>query len=410
MNQFSDSESQDSDEGIRFKTDSIRNKQDRKILSSSKTYSRSRSRSPKNRGEDRSRRRHSERYRRERRRSSSRHSSRRRDDKPRSVHSEEFRVVSTNSEPEKRERRRSPAGDGSSPPRGTSDDSKNSQVTSRSAIGPALPPNLATKSTNSDQSTVSDRDGRSSKTSDANEEFKDGLVSPRLKEPTAIGPALPPHLSSKPTNSDQCIGPQLPPHLLKTTGESSIGPQLPPHLLRKEEPTDSSRIGPELPPHLRQQPENEESDEDVYGPLPADTVHQSKAQIALEERALLLKMDQLEPNKDKAKVREEWMLELPEVKAANFGLGPRQFRSKAGPDLSDRSSWTDTPDKKEKKGEKVDLKKDAERKEVKRRDEEQERMAKRHKKSKESLLEMHQSDMKKKKKVCEVIGFFVVFH
>jgi hypothetical protein len=47
---------------------------------------------------------------------------------------------------------------------------------------------------------------------------------------------------------------------------------------------------------------------------------------------------------------------------------------------------------------------------VKRRDEEQERMAKRHKKSKESLLEMHQSDMKKKKKVCEVIGFFVVFH
>jgi hypothetical protein len=283
-------------------------------------------------------------------------------------------------------------------------------VTSRSAIGPALPPNLATKSTNSDQSTVSDRDGRSSKTSDANEEFKDGLVSPRLKEPTAIGPALPPHLSSKPTNSDQCIGPQLPPHLLKTTGESSIGPQLPPHLLRKEELTDSSRIGPELPPHLRQQPENEESDEDVYGPLPADTMHQSKAQIALEERALLLKMDQLEPNKDKAKVREEWMLELPEVKAANFGLGPRQFRSKAGPDMSDRSSWTDTPDKKEKKGEKVDLKKDAERKEVKRRDEEQERMAKRHKKSKESLLEMHQSDMKKKKKVCEVIGFFVVFH
>jgi 4-hydroxy-L-threonine phosphate dehydrogenase PdxA len=76
-------------------------------------------------------------------------------------------------------------------------------------------------------------------------------------------------------------------------------------LLRKEEPTDSSRIGPELPPHLRQQPENEESDEDVYGPLPADTMHQSKAQIALEERALLLKMDQLEPNKDKAKVPNE---------------------------------------------------------------------------------------------------------
>jgi hypothetical protein len=41
--------------------------------------------------------------------------------------------------------------------------------------------------------------------------------------------------------------------------------------------------------------------------------------------------------------RESWMLELPPDREADFGLGPRQFRARAKPELGDRSVWTDTP-------------------------------------------------------------------
>jgi hypothetical protein len=37
------------------------------------------------------------------------------------------------------------------------------------------------------------------------------------------------------------------------------------------------------------------------------------------------------------------MLELPPDRAADFGLGPRQFRARARPESGDRSVWTDTP-------------------------------------------------------------------
>jgi len=41
--------------------------------------------------------------------------------------------------------------------------------------------------------------------------------------------------------------------------------------------------------------------------------------------------------------RENWMLELPPEQAADFGLGPRQFRVRTKPESGDRSVWTDTP-------------------------------------------------------------------
>jgi hypothetical protein len=37
------------------------------------------------------------------------------------------------------------------------------------------------------------------------------------------------------------------------------------------------------------------------------------------------------------------MLELPPERAAEFGLGPRQFRVRTKPESGDRSVWTDTP-------------------------------------------------------------------
>lgn len=43
------------------------------------------------------------------------------------------------------------------------------------------------------------------------------------------------------------------------------------------------------------------------------------------------------------------MTELPPAQAANLGLGPRKFRLRDGPDMSDRSCWTDTPVQKAKK-------------------------------------------------------------
>lgn len=44
--------------------------------------------------------------------------------------------------------------------------------------------------------------------------------------------------------------------------------------------------------------------------------------------------------------REEWMTELPPAEMNNVGLTARKFRIRAGPDMSDRSCWTDTPAKK----------------------------------------------------------------
>ena len=50
------------------------------------------------------------------------------------------------------------------------------------------------------------------------------------------------------------------------------------------------------------------------------------------------------------------MIELPPVHAVALGLGPRKFKTKEGPDMSDRSIWTDTPeDRLRKQREKVRL-------------------------------------------------------
>lgn len=100
------------------------------------------------------------------------------------------------------------------------------------------------------------------------------------------------------------------------------------------------------------------------------------------------------------------MLDLPPERAANLGLGPRQFRAKPAPEMGDRSIWTDTPADKAKKQHlppKVDDK-DLIRKElIAARDEEMEKMAKKAEsklKRKESLLESHSKKLKKEAKVC----------
>lgn len=149
------------------------------------------------------------------------------------------------------------------------------------------------------------------------------------------------------------FGPMCPPHLAnkKETDEIAVGPALPPHLLKSksEIPETSSNnykkvIGPTLPTNFESfnsetnlEPISDEEDYDIVGPLP-DGAPKNKTYYELEKRALELKLASLGGNEDDKKSgREEWMVELPQVKkVANLGLTARQFRAKAGPDMSDR--------------------------------------------------------------------------
>lgn len=103
--------------------------------------------------------------------------------------------------------------------------------------------------------------------------------------------------------------------------------------------------------------------------------------------------------------REKWMLELPPEKAANLGLGARQFRKREGPDMSNRSEWTDTPSDKQRKIQEPKTSEECNMEVLKqvaiqKRDEQMEKLAETSIKRKPySLLEMHQEKLKKQKKV-----------
>nr|CAI5845590.1 unnamed protein product [Callosobruchus analis] len=191
-----------------------------------------------------------------------------------------------------------------------------------------------------------------------------------------IGPALPPHLQKKePIQSESVSAIQAE----EKSNSLVIGPALPPDEQKKSEKKqgDSQVVGPALPPHLQKEVgkhgQDESDEDDTYGPLPPG-MSAGRAHVELEERALQLKIDQLGPKEDEEPKREEWMLELPEAKAASFGLGPRQFRAREGPDMSDRSSWTTTPkDAGKKTAEtKVDLKQESRLRHIKEKDKQQE--------------------------------------
>ncbi|XP_059049101.1 serine/threonine-protein kinase prpf4B [Achroia grisella] len=227
-------------------------------------------------------------------------------------------------------------------------------------------------------------------------------------------------ISGEKSASDVC-GPALPPHLKKQFASSSDmeGPALPPHLNKR-----SRNIGPSIPDDMRKVLESEceiikgdtSDEEEGIGPLPIGAEEKwTDAHKRLEERALDMKIKHLDGHSlqsNKVKSREQWMLELPEAKAKYLGLEARSFRSKEGPDMSDRSTWTDTPEEKARKEsgivkeEDADilLQKEAKVRQIANRDEEQETAVRKHKKKhkrEESLLDMHQKKLKKKKKKDE---------
>lgn len=146
----------------------------------------------------------------------------------------------------------------------------------------------------------------------------------------AFGPALPPHLiKDDPKINKTLIGPVLPRELLQTTESTKA--------TGTREPIDKDNV------------EEDNAPEFLYGPIPVSfdsegMAQMSAAQIELEQRALELKLAAIEGATEQttdAKVREEWMLELPAVGlkgglAALSNMKRTFHQGKERPDFSDR--------------------------------------------------------------------------
>ncbi|KAL0128347.1 hypothetical protein PUN28_003557 [Cardiocondyla obscurior] len=221
------------------------------------------------------------------------------------------------------------------------------------------------------------------------------------KDINLIGPCLPPGLNDRRsieredtmdasvTEADAVFGPALPPHLLQRQRENNsqdriIGPVPPDTLISHEEGLITSR---------------ESDDDSAIGPLPVDhpALRTSRVHEQLDLRAQRIKYEKYSEETDIGNKREEWMTELPPAQAANLGLGPRKFRLRDGPDMSDRSCWTDTPAQKARK--KIDSETKKSKESTKKHLNEFHKKEKsKSKKIEKSLLEMHQSKIAKKKK------------
>lgn len=248
-----------------------------------------------------------------------------------------------------------------------------------------------------------------------------------------FGPALPPSMLNKvperkpsvEEEQTEIIGPALPPHLIARKlqdenhsperNQPSIGPALPPAGFIPAKNTTGDSSESELSPFSEEEeePDAEEND-DLIGPMPGTST--SKAQLELEKRALEMKLRRFDEDDSKtsnATAREDWMLELPDIrKVADMGLGARQFRTREKLEIGDRSVWTDTPSDRERKKatgsgghSSRDAKRDQEREielaRIAERDKQQEEQVKRHKKKHKrdkSLLDIHQKKLKKEKK------------
>lgn len=234
-----------------------------------------------------------------------------------------------------------------------------------------------------------------------------------------IGPELPPHLlkkcedESESDSSDEGYGPQLP-------SVACRGPALSALAGNGESSDSDDSYGPALPPQFKQnrnieldgaRPRSDlvdsdsDSDGEMIGPTIAEKTDKqlSKEEVAREFEMRSNKMkDKLEGKDVKEVKRESWMLELPEEKANSFGLGPRQFSRKGLPEKGkDRSMWTDSPAEKERKlREGVGDEEVVEAPIVNLRDLEMEKVSKelKQKRGADSLMELHEKKLIKKKK------------
>lgn len=169
-----------------------------------------------------------------------------------------------------------------------------------------------------------------------NKEKPDKLVVQEKEEDSCsviVGPALPAHMKEQQQQQKQ----QRNENGASEKPESSF--VAPPIMLTKQtiiRPPSSCGVNETAKTEDPAGEDQEVDDEEVFGPLPPGTSGKTSAHIALEERALQMRIDMLGPKTDEKDRREEWMIELPSAKASGLGLTARQFRPNAGPDMSDR--------------------------------------------------------------------------
>lgn len=253
--------------------------------------------------------------------------------------------------------------------------------------GPILPPQIATDSSDNAESS---------------------------KDTHFIGPCLP-------KTDAQDISDRLERDMLdsinpdKVTQEDSasdsdiFGPALPPHLLKQKSnnETDTKIIGPTLPSTIQSFDNHElgeiqSEDEEAIGPLPANhpALESNYVHRQLEQRAQKMKNEQKDEDYGMVNQREEWMTELPPAQINSLGLTSRKFRIKAGPDMSDRSCWTDTPAKKAEKQKRKEEERlydvETSATDLSKKSDETEYWE--NKKREKSLLEIHQNKLRKKKR------------
>ncbi len=233
---------------------------------------------------------------------------------------------------------------------------------------------------------------------------------------SSYGPSLPPHLAKKRDEQEESDSEHK-----KEEQESMVGPALPPHLIKKrqqqQEQQEEEQEEPQVEDRLGPQDDDEESDDDddeVIGPMPPKPgeAASSSASADFEARARMMRDKIEEANRPKEHKRETWMLELPEENSKNFGLGPRQF-SKSTKDKGKRDhTWTMTPEQRAKRSKQGD---DEGEEEVGakgqdedvlaylaslKRDQEMDKVSKelRKKRGEETLMELHDKKLKKKRK------------
>ncbi|MBN3322235.1 GPAM1 protein, partial [Atractosteus spatula] len=261
--------------------------------------------------------------------------------------------------------------------------------------GPALPPGY--------------RPRDSSSSSEDSEPEDPGFKRGRLS-----GPAQPPRGMTQDDTDDGC----KPSKMRKTQGtekrpeeeeeDGFFGPALPPGYQKPQDSPESKKtMLPTCPQTLNVKnapaSSSEEEEGGVIGPLPPKRPVESTVAMEFERRAQKMKEKLISGGNDDPKelARETWMTELP-PEMQHFGLGPRTFKKRSGPECKDRSLWTDTPADKERKArERLEGKRSPEKEEIPQLSERDQEMAEKvskynDSKRSESLLNMHTKKLKRK--------------
>ncbi|XP_061671098.1 GPALPP motifs-containing protein 1 [Syngnathoides biaculeatus] len=289
-------------------------------------------------------------------------------------------------------------------------------MTSQSDIGPALPPSFKNASDSDDESDFAGpalppgyKRGEQSSSSDESEVVVKRVKTAHLCEDK--------HVVVKKTKTDEddgFFGPALPPGFSKKQSSPErppvLGPALPPGFRRAEyddnDGDEEGLPGPALPPDYKADSfTSEDEEDDIIGPMPSKCPVQNTVALDIERRARMMKDKLTKVDAPEVPTRETWMTELP-PELQHIGLGARSFKKRSGPEMGDRSIWTDTPADTERKAtERIERKKKGEAEkasapQISQKDLEMADKVSKYNKTKrsESLMSLHSKTMKEKAK------------